>query len=77
MPSPSKTCSFKICGPISTKLMEGHKISEILNFYKCCGICQLGITMLNLWGTQKEASTRKVRGEGTRDLGHQSVGIPT
>lgn len=76
MPSSSKTCSFKIYGPITTKLLEGHKISEILNSYKC-GICQLGTSMLNLWGTQKEASAQKVCGEGTGDLGHQSVAMPT
>lgn len=33
--------------------------------------------MLNLWGTQKEASAQKVCGEGTGDLGHQSVAMPT
>lgn len=57
--------------------MEVHEISEVPHANKDCGICRVGISMLTSRETQKKASAQKVPGEGTGDLGRQSVGIST
>lgn len=68
MPSPSKTYSFKICGPISTTRYSVLKcVVEFASWECLCGMC----------GEHKREISTKGGWGRDQGLGHQSVGIPT
>lgn len=61
-PKTMLTCAFSL-QDLQFYNLSSNFNHKILSSYKC-GICQLGMSVLNMWGTRKGAQHKKYMGKG-------------